>query len=421
MSFEQNRIIIVGGGLAGLACAHWLTQEKVPFTLFERGQNVGGRLKTEHVDGYLLNYGFQVLQTAYPEARRLLKYETLNLKSFAPGVMIRLEERFFRIADPRRRPLDMWETLTAPIGSIRDRLVMLRMAGRIRRSTVAEIFQAPDMPTIDFLHKQGFSDTIIQTFFKPFFANVCLDPDIEASSRVFRHIFQMFSKGDVALPAHGMAAIADQIAETLPAEQVKTGMRVDAITKGNLVLGNGKKIKARAIVIATEGPETARLLGKSNTVASQGEWCLYFSATSPPVTEPFLVLNGNSGGWVSSLSVPSVVAPSYAPPGRSLISVVVLGHQSASDTTVTEKVHQEMTAWFGPQVKGWQHLKTLRIQHALPEQPPPSPNPTENNTAQKRGVYACGEYNGVPGIQWALLSGRHAAERVIDDLKMGLD
>ena len=157
------------------------------------------------------------------------------------------------------------------------------------------------------------------------------------------------------------------------------------------------------------------MLGAKAAIASRGEWCLYYSAKTPPVAEPFLVLNGDKGGWVNSLTVPSVVAPSYAPHGRSLISVVVLGHLSADNTTVEKNVRHEMIAWFGPQVEDWHHLKTQRIHHALPVQAPPVPDPTKSYTSIKRGLYVCGEYNSVPGIQWALLSGRQAAEQVIED------
>lgn len=144
-------IIIVGAGLAGLSCASHLMKENVPFALIEEDHRVGGRLKTENVGGFLLNYGFQVLQTAYPEARRLLDYDRLELKAFAPGAMIRIEGRFYRVSDPKRRPGDFWRTLRAPIGSLGDRLRIIRLAHAVRRTTVSGIFQTPDMSTIDAL------------------------------------------------------------------------------------------------------------------------------------------------------------------------------------------------------------------------------------------------------------------------------
>ena len=154
----------------------------------------------------------------------------------------------------------------------------------------------------------------------------------------------------------------------------------------------------------------------TEAVGSRGESCLYYAAKEPPITEPYLVLNGDGSGWVNSLTVPSIVAPSYAPAGQHLISVVVIGHGAADDATVEATVRGELSDWFGRGVSQWRHLETYRIVHALPEQKPPMPDPTMRSAAVKPGIYVCGEYGSVPGIQWALLSGRQTAEAVLKDL-----
>jgi len=416
MKASDTEVIIVGAGIAGLACAQRLLQDKIPFLVLEADHQIGGRVKTENIDGFLLNYGFQVLQTAYPEARRILDYDRLKLKSFAPGAIIRADGKFHRIADPRRRPRDLLSTLKAPIGTLGDRLRILRLARNVRHTTVAGIFHTPDMSTLDFLRSEGFSEKIIQRLFKPFFAGVCLDPEIKASSRVFRHIYRVFSEGEAAIPSRGMGAIAEQLAEGLPGQRIRTGTRVQSIAEREVILASGEKVKGRAVVVATEGPEAARLLGASKPVGSRGELCLYFTAKESPIAEPYLILNGDGTGWVNSLTIPSIVAPSYAPAGHALISVVVIGRLSADNATAEKTVRQELTEWFGAEVSDWRHLKTYRIVHALPEQPPPMPDPMEKPVAEKSGIYVCGEYGSVPGIQWALLSGRQAAERILKEL-----
>jgi len=413
----DNNVIIVGAGLAGLACARRLTQDNVPFQILEADHQIGGRLKTENVDGFLLNYGFQVLQTAYPEARQALDYDRLELMPFAPGAMIRIDDRFFRIADPRRCPRDLFSTLKAPIGTMADRLRILQLAREVRQTAVADIFHLPDMPTTEFLRVKGFSEKIIQRFFKPFFAGVCLDPEIGASSRVFRYIFRVFAEGDVALPSQGMRAIAEQLTENLPDERIRTGTTVQSIAEGEVILESGERLTSPAVVLATEGPETARLLGTPESVASRGELCLYFCAKEPPIAEPYLILNGNATGWVNSVTIPSNVAPSYAPDDLSLVSVVVIGHLDTDYSTAETVVRRELTGWFGPVVDEWQHLKTYHIVHALPEQSPPMPDPTVSSASGKPGIYVCGEHGSVPGIQWALLSGRQTAKQIIKDLK----
>ena len=98
------------------------------------------------------------------------------------------------------------------------------------------------------------------------------------------------------------------------------------------------------------------------------------------------------------------------------VSILKLGHLDADDTSVESIVREELAEWFGPVVGDWQHLKTYRIVHALPEQSPPMADPTSGIAAEKPGIYVCGEYGSVPGIQWALLSGRQAAEQVLKGL-----
>ena len=413
MNLPDKKVIIVGAGLAGLSCARRLMQGDISFLVLEAAQRIGGRLKTDTIEGFTLNRGFQVLQTAYPEARRVLAYDRLALEPFAPGAIIRIDGRFHKIADPRRHPRDLWRTLSAPIGTMADRLRMIRLSLDVRWGTPSRIFQKQDIPTMEFLRSKGFSEKIIQRFLKPFFAGVCLDPEINASSRVFQYIFRIFAEGDVVLPGEGMAAIPAQVMADLPPDRIRTGVRVESIHRGGVELTSGETIKGQAVVLATEGPETARLLGAPQGIASRGELCLYFAAEKPPIAEPYLILNGDGTGWVNSLTVPSIVAPSYAPAGQHLISVVVIGHQSADNTTVEATVRRELTEWFGTVVNDWRHLKTYHIVHALPEQSPPMPDPTLGIAAEEPGIYVCGEYGSVPGIQWALLSGRQAAEEVL--------
>jgi len=416
MKITDVDVVVVGAGLAGLSCARHLMKNNVSFAVLEADQRIGGRLKTDALDGFLLNHGFQVLQTAYPEARRQLDYHRLELKPFAPGAIVRVAGKFKRVSDPRRRPRDLWSSLTAPVGTFTDRLRIIRMASSARRGSVSNLFQSRDMTTLEFLKSQGISEKMIRRFFKPFFGGVCLDPEIQASSRVFRYVLRVFAEGDVALPGQGMGAIADQIAEDLPENAIRTGTRVESVHTGGAVLATGQSIKSRALVLATEGPETARLLGRPASMISQGELCLYFAAKEAPINDPYLILNGEGTGMINSLTVPSVVATSYAPAGEELISVVLLGQPALDDRTAESAVRKELTEWFGPVVEKWRHLKTYRIQHALPAQPPPMPDPTVPAKPVKPGIHVCGEYQSVPGIQWAMLSGRFAAEAVIKEL-----
>jgi phytoene dehydrogenase-like protein len=374
---------------------------------------VGGRVKTDVVKGYILNHGFQVLQTAYPEAQRFLDYAALDLKAFAPGAVFRIGGRFHTVADPLRAPRYVIQTLAAPIGTWGDRLRMARLNRRITRVGPEEILRGPDSPTPDFLRGEGFSELMIERFFMPFFSGVCLDPQIKASSRVFQYIFRMFAMGDVSIPARGMEEISKQIAAGIEPDRLRTGVRVRAVKQGTVTLESGEELSCRKAVLAVEAPEVERLLGFPARSGSRGEHCLYFSAEEPPLREPLLVVNAEGKGPINNLCVPSLVASTYAPAGRSLISVTVIGEHLVSKSNLEEAVRDQLSEWYGKVANRWDLLRIYSIRHALPDQPAPAPDPTVAVGELRPGIFVCGEYGSLPSIQWALMSGRLAAEAVL--------
>jgi phytoene dehydrogenase-like protein len=418
MQSNTADVVIVGGGLAGLSCALHLQDNGVSYRILEASDRVGGRVKTDHIDGFLLDRGFQVLQTSYPVARQTLINYPLRLKRFPPGVVIHRDDRFYTLADPRRCPKYFWETMTAPVGTLTDRLLMLKMAYKICSGSHESLFQGPESTAMAFLKASGFSEKMIRSFFVPFFGGVCLDPQIRASSRVLQYVFRMFATGDAALPENGMEEIPRQISRAIPPERLQTGVRADRVAEGRVVLENGREWRTRAVVLATEGPEVQRLLGRTHPIGSVSETCLYFSTNQPPIKDPFLVLNGDGKGPVNNVAFPSMVSPAYAPPGRHLVSVVVLGLPPGNEAGLESHVRAQLGEWFGPMVRRWRHLKTYLIRHALPQQLPPTSDPTVPQPAVGPGIFVCGEYGSLAGIQWAMLSGSRAAEAVIDHLKL---
>ena len=203
----------------------------------------------------------------------------------------------------------------------------------------------------------------------------------------------------------------------MPAERILTGVRVDRVAEGKVVLEDGREWRARAVVLATEAPEVQRLLGRSDPIGSVSETCLYFSANQLPIKDPFLVLNGDGKGPVNNVAFPSMVSPAYAPPGQHLVTVVVLGLPPGDSAAMESHVRAQLGEWFGPTVSRWRHLKTYRIRHALPQQFPPTSDPTVPQPPIGPGIFVCGEYGSLAGIQWAMLSGHLTAETVMAHLK----
>ena len=318
-------VIVVGAGLAGLCCARELHAAGLEVLVLERGDAPGGRVRTDEVEGFLLDRGFQVLLTAYPEARRALDYDRLGLRPFESGALIRRDGGFARIADPFRHPFQALQSLRGAPGSLPDKLRVARLRRRLSRFSLNELLTAPQVTTAEALRLEGFSDALVDAFFRPFLGGVFLDASLETSSRLFAFVFKLFSEGEAALPAAGMQAIPRQLAEGLPEAALRFGVTVESAAPGEVVIAGGERLAAPAIVVAADGPEAARLTGAVEAPAARGVTTLHYAAERSPVGEPVLVLNGEGRGPVNDLCVPSDVAPSYAPPGAALVSATVLG------------------------------------------------------------------------------------------------
>jgi phytoene dehydrogenase-like protein len=404
-------VLVVGAGLSGLACALHLSEAGVPTLLMEASDGVGGRVRTDVVAGFRLDRGFQVLLSAYPETRRVLDYGALDLRSFRPGALVRRGGRFHELSDPWRRPSRALSTLLSDIGTFADRLRMARYRARVRSGSLAALLQRPEITALQRLRDQGFSQTMIDAFFRPLFGGVLLDRSLSASSRMLDFVFRMMAQGDVALPSAGMGAIPQQIARRLPGGTVRLRSRVVSATPREVRLESGETIAARAVVVATEGPEASRLTGQLPTPASRSVVTLYFASERAPIAEPLLILDGDGRGPVNNLCFASQVAHSYAPPGAVLVSASVVEGEGAS-ASLEERVRAQLTEWFGAEVAEWQLLRVYRIPHAQPDQTPPALEPVERPVTLPGGLFVCGDHRDTASLHGALLSGRRAAEAV---------
>lgn len=408
-------VLIVGAGLAGLCCARQLQEKGVTFQILEASDSIGGRVRTDEVDGFLLDRGFQILLTAYPEAKRVLDYSRLNLKVFQHGALSWYAGRMNKLIDPWRTPGAWREALRSDFGSFSDKLRIARLRSRLRRSSIDQLFRNPDRPTKDALASAGFSKEMIHRFFRPFLGGILLDGELQSSSRMFEFVFKMISEGDTAVPAKGMGAIAAQLAEKLPAGSIRLNAHVDSLHESELTLVGREILHARAIVVAAEGPAAAHLVGEVEP-ASRSVTCFYYSAAEPPVPEPILVLNGDGAGPVNNFSVISQVAPSYAPSGKHLVSVTVLGTQALTEVQLGGFIIGQMKNWFGKVASTWQLVRSYRIAHAQPRQFPGALEPPQRPVRTRPGVYVCGDHRDNASINGAMLSGRRAAEAVTSDL-----
>jgi phytoene dehydrogenase-like protein len=410
-------VLIVGAGLAGLCCALRLYEIGVPFRIVEASDGVGGRVRTDDLDGFRLDRGFQVLLTAYPESERVLDYGPLDLKPFYPGALVRYRGAFHRLADPRRRPLAGLRSFFGPIGTPADKFRIFSLLAKVSAGKIEDQFRRPEGLTLDFLRWGGrFSDAMIDRFFRPFLGGIFLERDLVTSSRLFRFVFRTFAAGTAAVPNRGMGAIPEQLAARLPAESIRLNAPVERVEPGRVVLRGGEELRAKAVVVATDGPVAAELLGgRLKAPGTRAVCCLYFAADESPLKEPILVLNADDPGPVNNLAVMSDVAPGYTPPGSALVSASVLGDPAQDDATLEAAVREQLAGWFGPAARGWRPLRTYRIRHALPDQTAPALDVPERPVKLADGLYVCGDHRDTASLNGAMASGWRAAQAVAED------
>jgi phytoene dehydrogenase-like protein len=426
----MTEVVIIGAGLAGLSCALSLESSDVSVTLLEANDHPGGRVSTDLVEGFRLDRGFQVLLTAYPEAKRLLDYDALQLKKFEPGALVWHGGKFHRFADPVRNPAGAAHFLLDPIVPLADKLNAAKLRARVQSGTWEEMFARPEQTTRDYLQSVPFSAHMIERFFEPFFGGVFLERELVTSSRFFEFLFRMFSAGDTAVPAEGMQQIPLQLAAKLPAGTLVTGARVAGVTRNAesfaVSIDDMESLEAHAVVLAVAGNEGNALLAGVGgwSVPEVRAWnqttAFCYAAEQPPVDEPVILLNGEGpgAGPVNNVAVMSAVSSEYAPPGAHLVVASVVGEAPPEAEALQQLDHAVRTHlknWFGTGVGSWKTLKAYPLVRALPQQKHAEWEQAPVRLGGSGGVYMCGDYRETASLQGALASGRRAAEAVLHD------
>lgn len=408
-------VVIVGAGLAGLSAAIHLKRAGKSVHIFEANNYWGGRVSTENYEGFLLDRGFQILLTAYPECRKLLDYDALKLREFVQGSLIYHRGDIDRIPNPINHPLSLIKLIFSSSLTFKDIYSLHRLYRNLSKTTSENLILEEDCNAISSLKQDGFSSKVIESFFKPFLGGVLLDRSLLTSGKMVNFLLKMFFEGPAALPSRGMQAIPNQLASMLPNGAIQLNKKVQKISHlQEITFEDGQKLKAKTLLLATDQRSTAKLLELPLPSPGRGAICLYFSAEKSPLKEPMIFLNGDDKGPINHLAVLSDVAPSYAPSGASLISATILDkHMHLSDDSLSKASLEQLNRWFGSQVNQWNLLKTFRIHHAHPSFYPDrmwhSPNPFKI----REGLYACGDYLEAPTINSALATGRKAAEEIL--------
>ena len=419
MSQETSPTIIIGAGMAGLACANWLHRAGRPVLVLEADAAVGGRVRTDVTpEGFRLDRGFQILLTDYPEARRIFDYGALNLQKYQSGAVVQLADgRETTLENPLQQPLAAFTALASPIGTLKDKLLIAKLAASLQGQSPEALLARPAETTLAYLRRYGWSEQIIDSFFRPFFGGVYLDRELSTASNFFEFVFQQFIRGDAAVPALGMQQLPEQLAARLPAGTVRLRTPVAAVLDaGRTVrLASGETLAAATTVLATDGPAAARLLGVDAPAkpVARLTTCTYFATVgaAPSHGRGLLHLNARPGALAHNVAFPAEVSAAVAPAGQGLVSVSTHGEHGLREEALTEWLRSELAAWFGPAAGLWQHLRTYRIERALPVYGPGQPVQQPLRLAD--ALLRCGDWVAYPSLNAALGTGRQAAEMLL--------
>lgn len=424
--------LIVGAGLAGLAAANTLQDAGEPFLLCEAGDSVGGRVRTDTVDGFLLDRGFQVFLTAYPEARRLLDYPSLRLKSFYAGAYLAWQGRLRLMSDPWRHPVDALRSLASGPATWGDRLRIGRLRMQDAGAGLVEVARdwrnrpandEPPLSTQERFQADGFSQQFQRAFLEPFFRGIFLDPALRTSADLFRFVFGMMAQGETTIPEDGMEAIPRQLAQRIPATALRLNHRcvaleMDAAGGGRAHFQTGQSSAETVslawdrLILAVEEPAACELLGWPTPRAARQTTSIYFAAEQNPLQHPALVLFGE-GGPVNHLAVLSAVAPSYAPPGKHLLVANLVGHAARDAEAILPGIRDQLRPWFGEQVDRWRYLRAVSVPFAQPNQDADLAGTDPQRGGLLSGVVLAGDYTTNASIDGALYSGVRAANSLL--------
>lgn len=425
---HRTQVAVVGAGLAGLVAARTLARAGRDVLLFDPLGEPGGRVRTETVDGFRLDAGFQVLLTGYPAVQEELDLAALKLHAFEPGCIVVRDGKLYSLPDALRMHGRFMEALLFPLASLGDKLRTATLRNRLRRADPASLFRGPTRMAAAWLRDQGFSERFLSVFWIPFFSAVFLDPPLEVNSGLFQFVFRSIACGDITLPEQGIGAVPQQIAAGLPPGAWRPGTHVRALrmeegrVRGLTVASTSAPdvpvdIEADTVILAC-GPEEARRLTGFNLpfLEPLGVSVVYFSTPGAVTDEARIFLNGGSGGPGHHAVFLSNICPTYAPEGEHLVEVTVLGTPEGTDEALAERVRRQMQVWFREgRVEEWRWLRTMKIPMAQFRQPPGLAEKLPGPRTEIGGLFLAGDYTRHSSVQGAMESGQIAAAALLEE------
>ncbi|MFJ8013898.1 NAD(P)/FAD-dependent oxidoreductase [Streptomyces sp. NPDC096339] len=409
-SLDTTDVLVVGAGVAGLACARDLAAAGMSVRVVEAGDAVGGRMRSDRIEGFVVDRGFQVFNTAYPQVRRRFDLKALRLRPFTPGFLVHTPAGRLGFSDPTRRPRTMPELLSGRLARPRDLAALALLSGRDMLLPPGRLKRRPDTTVRTALTDAGISEEFVERFFRPFVSGVFLEDELETSARVFHLVWRSMLRGTICLPAEGIGAVSQALADGLPEGAVRLETPVAELTDAGVLTTAGVEIPTRAVVVATNPGPASALLPEVTLPDYRTLTTYYHVAPRSPLGQPTLLVDTHRR--FLNTCVLSDVAPSYTPDGQVLVATSVLGRDRQARERELRKALEEA---YGTDTDGWDLLTVHTVEDALPAMTPP--HPLTRTTRVAPGRYVCGDHRATGSVQGALASGARAAREVLGDLR----
>ena len=412
MNKQEYKIHIVGAGISGLIAATVLEQNGYYPVIIEATDGVGGRVKTDIVDGYQLDHGFQVLLTAYPAAQKYIDFESLQLQKFLPGASIFKNGKQKVIGDPLRDISLLFSTLFSGIGRFSDKIKILKLNKKLKEKTLSEIFSEREQSTLSYLMDLGFSFKMIDDFFTPFFSGIFLENKLETSSRMFEFVYKMFGEGYAALPKAGIGAIPKQLSQNLKRTVFNFNTKVSSITDSEILLSDGQKLKSNFTIVATE---PSKLIQNLKNQLTEWKSCdtLYFETESRAIKKPLIGLIPKYGTLINNIFYHTSLETT-AKTKKELLSVTVVDNQNLSDEILIERVLRELKEYCG--IDSCTFIKHYNIPMSLPKLEDLQYEMQPSETRLTETIFLAGDTHLNSSLNAAMISGERAAQGILETL-----